>query len=218
MTLKIVHLSDTHFAHEYTRVPEGDILIHTGDALSKGSMQELSQFARWMQSLSHKYKIYVPGNHDEVVEKRPDDARAVLGPEIITLINESVEIEGQIIWGSPYTPFFNNWSFMKYRGPMMEEVWEQMPDKVDILLTHGPPWGILDQVPTGMMPNVGCEDLRKRVLEVKPRIHLFGHIHEGYGMTNVDRISFYNSSIQGDIYEPLRDPQVIEYTITGEKK
>lgn len=217
MNLKIVHLSDTHFAHQFIEIPDGDILIHTGDALGRGSLQELGQFARWMQALPHKHKIYVPGNHDEVVEKMTPLARETLGPDITMLINESVTIEGQHIWGSPYTPFFNNWSFMRYRGPLIAEIWELIPDDVDILLTHGPPHGILDEVPTGMDKNVGCEELRKRLKTIKPKLHLFGHIHEGYGHQRIDGIDFYNSAIQGEFYEPLRAAQIIDYNF-GSKK
>ncbi len=210
ITKKIVHVSDTHFAHQYINIPDGDLLIHTGDALRYGSLQELVQFSKWMNSLPHQHKIYIPGNHDKICEQDTNLAKSELGPNIHFLINEGIELFGKKIWGSPITPWFNNWSFMRYRGSDIAEIWQKIPEDTDILLTHGPPKGILDEVFVGRDRNAGCEDLLERIQVVKPELHLFGHIHEGHGQLHTNGTSFYNSAIMDDWYRPVNSAHVIE--------
>jgi Icc-related predicted phosphoesterase len=207
--MRIVHISDTHMAHNFVQVPDGDVLVHTGDALNYGSEHELIRFASWMKDKPHRHKIYVPGNHDRIVEKDVGLAKALLDG-VTVLIDESIEINGVYIWGSPYTPMFNNWAFMKHRGEDMAKVWEKIPQDTQILLTHGPPMGVLDVA--FPVDNLGCEELAKRMGGLNVKLHLFGHIHESRGYAKKGNTEYYNSAIYGGYDELLRKPQVIDFT------
>ena len=192
--MRIWHISDTHCHHDKLKVPEGiDLVIHSGDASNLkdpyANEHEMRSFITWFDGLKIPNKVFVAGNHDTSIERtlvHPEDIKA-LG--IKYLHKETVEIMGLKIWGSPYVPRFGDWAFMKPRGKMMDKVWKFMDMDSDILVTHSPPKGILDltggymQVSDNekdrirIMENVGCESLRKKVLELKPKLHCFGHIH-----------------------------------------
>lgn len=205
--MKLVLLSDTHMGHEDVVVPSGDILVHSGDATFKGSIKEVSAFGKWFSSLPHKYKIFVAGNHDWLFEKQPALAKSLL-PNIIYLEDSFVEIEGLRIWGSPVQPWFCDWAFNKIRGAEIKRHWDMIPENLDLLVTHGPPYGILDECPGD--GHVGCADLLNAVYRVKPKIHLFGHIHEGSGIVIKDGITFVNGSIMDGMYNVMHQPRVIE--------
>lgn len=202
--MKIVCISDTHNEEMMEQVPDGDILIHAGDATRLGSLQEVAIFAQWWGFLPHKHKIFIPGNHDFLYE----GARSIADTFVRSLQDELMEIEGLKIYGSPWQPEFFDWAFNLPRGEPLRRVWSRIPDDVDILITHGPPFGILDANMSG--EPVGCEDLLARVKEVKPRLHIFGHIHEGYGQRTVGRTTFINASICDEDYVASRKPFVIE--------
>ena len=122
-----------------------------------------------------------------------------------------IDVNGLKIYGSPWTPEFGNWAFMKNRWNM-PYVWEKIPDEIDILITHGPPNGVLDVVQSfdKSISNVGCSYLREMVFKIKPKIHAFGHIHEGYGERYIDGIRFINASICQRDYRPLNNPIVVD--------
>lgn len=130
-------------------------------------------------------------------------------PDGITYLEDSIiSIDGLKIYGSPYTPEFYNWAFMKKRGPQIRNVWDKIPEAVDILVTHGPPLMILDQ--NAQSRHQGCEDLLFKVKEVRPKIHVFGHIHEGYGAEEQFGIKFYNASVLDHHYHLVNKPMAIE--------
>ena len=208
---RIVCLSDTHNRHEDVRVPDGDILIHAGDATNLGTIEEIVRFARWFAALPHRHKIFVAGNHDWLFETNPRLAENLLDGEIVYLCDSSVEIENLIIYGSPWTPRFFNWAFNANRGAEMREKWRLIPETVDVLITHGPPHGILDAVARfDGFENTGCEDLRERVEEVMPRLHIFGHIHEGFGNVDKSGTKFVNAANCDENYFPGNAPIVVD--------
>ena len=213
-TKKIVHLSDTHFGHQFISVPDGDVLVHSGDALWRGEHRELIMFAQWFKALPHPIKIFVPGNHDRIFEDHQLLARQEMGDSVHVLINQEMNLFGKKVWGSPYTPMFNNWSFMRYRGPLIKDVWDMIPADTDILITHGPPHGILDHVPY-TNSNAGCEELMLKFKnkDIKPEIHMFGHIHESYGQLHQDGVSYYNSALMAGASGVFRPAQVIDLVI-----
>ena len=213
--MKIVCLSDTHNCNEQISVPDGDILIHSGDATTTGTLHEIDLFSKWFSGLPHQYKIFVAGNHDWLFQHDREAAERLLYPGIIYLQDSAVEIEGLKVYGSPWQPRFYDWAFNLNRGAEMAEKWKLIPDDIDVLITHGPPNRILDAVPTTWgIENAGCEELRKRVEEIcsagKLRLHAFGHIHCGYGEHEQFGIKFVNSSTCDEQYAPTQPPIIVE--------
>ncbi|AKV04218.1 hypothetical protein AKJ09_10881 [Labilithrix luteola] len=180
---RIVALADTHLYHEGLVVPDGDVLVHAGDMLQHGSLDELVRAAKFLGALPHRTKIVVAGNHEVCLEKRASEARAILEEHgLVYLEDSAATVDGLVFYGSPWTPKFRIWAFGAQRGEEMASKWRKMPDQVDVLVTHGPPLGYGDTVHwAGRTRRVGCPDLRTRVSEVKPRLHVFGHIHQDPG-------------------------------------
>tara|TARA_R110000868_G_scaffold118430_3_gene314058 strand:- start:2367 stop:3044 length:678 start_codon:yes stop_codon:yes gene_type:complete len=182
--MKIWHISDTHTYHGLLKVPEDiDMVIHSGDATNPRdpyvSEQEMLNFISWFSSLPIKHKVFVAGNHDLCVERNFITKIDFMKNGIVYLENDYVEVEGLKIWGSPITPSFGNgWAFNKNRAKT-NEVWKHIPDDVDIVVVHGPPKGILDLSydVTGKLEFCGDSSLKKRMLDVNPKLCLFGHIH-----------------------------------------
>ena len=201
--LRIVCLSDTHLRD--VAVPPGDVLVHAGDFTMGGSLREIERFAAWIGALPHRYKIVIAGNHDFGFERHPHEARDRLDG-VTYLEDQGVEVEGLRIWGSPWQPRFRDWAFNLDRGAPLREKWERIPPGTDLLVTHGPPAGILDRTVSGQ--EVGCADLRDVVFGIRPRLHVFGHIHEGFGVLERDGTTFANASICTVGYEP-RNPCLV---------
>jgi Icc-related predicted phosphoesterase len=196
-------------------VPEGDVLVHSGDATITGTLRELQLFNEWFAGLPHKYKIFVAGNHDWLFEQDRESAESLLDLGIIYLQDSSVELEGFKVYGAPWQPRFFDWAFNLDRGAEMAAKWQLIPDDTQILITHGPPHGILDAVPTaGRVENAGCEELRARVEMIaslgRLKMHLFGHIHCGYGTQKGFGVTFVNASTCDEEYRPTQPPIVID--------
>jgi Icc-related predicted phosphoesterase len=213
--MRIVCLSDTHNCNEQITVPDGDILIHSGDATVQGTLAEIIEFDNWFAALPHRRKIFVAGNHDWLFETNNRFARNLLSDSIVYLQDSSTTIDGIKIYGSPWQPRFFDWAFNLDRGPEIAEKWKLIPDDIDILITHGPPNGILDLVPRkGWDENAGCEELRKKVEEIvnfgRLKLHIFGHIHCGYGMTEQFGVRFVNASNCDESYAPSNEPIVVD--------
>ena len=208
---KLVCLSDTHNCHEQIIVPDGDILIHAGDATIRGTIDEIVLFNDWFKSLPHRHKIFVAGNHDWLFETSNRLARNLLDSSIHYLQDSAVEIEGIKFYGSPWQPRFFDWAFNLNRGAELAEKWKLISDDTDVLITHGPPFGILDEVPRQYsIENTGCEELRKRVEIVRPKVHVFGHIHCGYGTAENFGVRFVNAANCDESYEPTNRAIVID--------
>ena len=209
--MKLVCISDTHGYHDTMHVPAGDVLIHAGDLTKRGTVEETRAAAEWLERLPHEHKIVIAGNHDFLFERDPAAARALF-THATYLEDQAVVIDGVRFYGSPYTPEFFNWAFMLPRGDALRAKWSHIPNGTDVLVTHGPPHKILDLTLHG--DRAGCEALAERVAELKPRLHVFGHIHEGYG-TQGDASSethFMNASICTFDYRPKNAPIVFDLT------
>jgi Icc-related predicted phosphoesterase len=207
--MKIVCISDTHLQHDF-EVPDGDMLIHSGDATWTGKEKEVIEFSKWFGSFPHKHKIFVAGNHDWGFELDREYYTNLLPKDVFYLQDTGRGIEGIRVWGSPWTPEFMNWAFNKKRGQSIASKWKLIPDNIDILITHGPPYGILDDAMYS--GPVGCKDLLNAVHRVKPMYHIFGHVHEGYGVkySTHCRTVFVNASICNQYYVPINKPIVID--------
>jgi 3',5'-cyclic AMP phosphodiesterase CpdA len=217
--MKLVILSDTHC--QQIPVPDGDVLIHCGDHTYKGTVPESDPALQWLVDQPHKHKIIIAGNHEcgweddlsrnsyrapSEVHTKPRHLDKF--PELIYLHNTGIKIGGIKFWGSPYQPHFYNWAFQKSRGEELKRHWSAIPDDTDVLITHGPPYGFGDTNPRD--ERFGDEDLLKRVLEVKPTIHCYGHAHNGYGERFFEGIHFINAAILNEGYQVANKPVEVE--------
>ncbi len=205
--MRIVCLSDTHDLHGDLAVPDGDLLLHAGDATMSGTPQQIEAFDDWLARQPHRHKVVIAGNHDWGFQRTPARARALL--RHATYLEDSLaEVDGLRIWGSPWQPWFYDWAFNLERGPQIAAKWALIPDGIDVLVTHGPPLGILDRTSRGEA--VGCADLLAAIDRVRPRLHVFGHIHEAYGRLERDGCIFVNASNCSERYRPVQPPIVVD--------
>jgi predicted phosphohydrolase len=189
--MRIVAVADTHTFHEdLMPLPAGDVFIHAGDLCRGGRLAELHLVAAWLQALPFRHKIVVAGNHDWCFVREPEEALGVLGDGITYLQDSEVVVEGVRFWGSPWQPAYHDWAFNLPRGAPLAEKWALIPAGVDVLITHGPPHGIGDR--TDERSRQGCEDLLAAVRQVRPFLHLFGHIHQDGGCWRQEGICFAN--------------------------
>lgn len=209
---KLIFISDTHRQHYDMKIPNGDFIIHCGDISGMGRINEIEDFSEWFSKLPHKYKIMIPGNHDFGFENKTEEARNIIESRgIICLIDQSIELESIKFWGSPISPYFNNWAFNRFRGSSIEHHWNKIPENTDVLITHGPPAYInnLSSVIDG--EDVGCEDLYKAIKRIKPKISCFGHIHEGYGTYEDEDTLYINCSLLNRSYYYTNKPIQVKY-------
>ena len=209
--MKIAFLSDTHMAHRRIAVPAVDLLVHAGDITRRGTREELDDFLEWLAVQPATTKLFVAGNHDRICESQPSYVRAraaELG--LVYLEDETVEIGGLVVHGSPATPAFRSMAFNRERGADIRRAWERVPREVDLLVTHGRPKGLGDRTFFGV--HVGCEELRARLVEVRPRLHVFGHIHEAFGEHRAEghETRFLNVATRGLWPGSVRSPVVVE--------
>ncbi|MFN3403938.1 MAG: metallophosphatase domain-containing protein [Cytophagaceae bacterium] len=208
--MKFVTISDTHGYHSQLILPPADAIIHAGDITKSGTKEEVLDFISWFGALDYQYKIFIPGNHDYYLEKcSPEELKSLL-PKNTYLLNDSgITINNIKIWGSPVQPCYHNMAFNRERGEEIKRHWDLIPEDTDILITHGPPFGILDE--NCETENVGCKDILKKVLNFKPKYYVFGHIHEAYGMTCKDGVCFINACVLDRNYKIINFPTVIKY-------
>jgi Icc-related predicted phosphoesterase len=208
---RLVLISDTHGLGR-PFIPDGDILIHAGDLTMMGRTYQIEDVGNWLRSLPHKHKIVIAGNHDWLFERSRFDAVNALGRGIIYLENSSVTVEGLKFYGSPVTPWFNDWAFNIRGSTAIRPFWDAIPSDTDVLITHGPPIGVLDQVSSlGNTEHLGCGELLMAILRIRPKIHVFGHIHGGYGRheTKFGTVC-YNASMSDESYKLVHKPWVVD--------
>jgi predicted phosphodiesterase len=179
-------------------VPPGDVLVHAGDATSRGTSAQLKSFAAFIAAQPHAHKVVIAGNHDFGLEQTPTLGAELFGAAYLS--DSGRTIDGVRVWGSPWQPWFYDWAFNLQRGDALAAKWALIPDDTDVLVTHGPPMGVLDKTLRG--EPVGCEALRDRVAQLRPRLHVFGHIHEAYGVHEQNGTLFVNACNCTLAYEP----------------
>lgn len=197
-------LADTHGFHNDVKVPDGDLLIFAGDATMRGNREELRDFADWANKLPHKYKITIAGNHDFCFKKYRAESERIIAP-MMYLEDEGAVIDNIWIWGTPWTPTFGNWAFMRDENEL-SKIFDDIP-QVDILISHGPPRNMMDESTFG---NVNCGSVSLWRVPT-PKVHIFGHIHEGYGTYTDMECEYVNASIVNFHYEPVNLPFVMEW-------
>jgi Icc-related predicted phosphoesterase len=192
--VRLALLSDTHELHREIDVPDADILIHCGDfTMFSRSMSAITDFNQWLGELPHRHKIVIPGNHDFFLESGPTE-RSLL-PNATVLIDEEIEIEGLRIWGSPVTPLYGG-AFGMSSDRDRRRLYSGISEDVDIVVTHGPPFGILDRAPDSKVHS-GCPELLEAVRRIEPKLHVFGHVHGMPGLVRTDRTTFANVAVLG---------------------
>jgi Icc-related predicted phosphoesterase len=206
--MRIVCISDTHGHHKCVRVPDGDVLIHAGDLTNGGDAEEIKGAMQWLSELPHRHKIAIAGNHDGLFESDPKRAAALVPPSVHYLEDSGCTLGGLRFWGSPVQPWFLDLAFNRARGDDIDRHWQMIPEGTDVLVTHGPPYGKLDRI--GNTERGGCEMLRSRVLKVRPRLHVFGHLHDGYGTDFLSPTMLVNASICNESGRPTRNPIVVD--------
>jgi predicted phosphohydrolase len=210
--MRFVAISDTHCRHHHLQLPKGDVMLHAGDVTMRGLRSELLDFLLWFGHQPFRYKIFIAGNHDFCLEKlKPDALQSLLPPGVIYLNDSGTTVEGIHIWGSPVTPFHHNWAFNRHRGAHIRRHWQRIPSGTDILLTHTPPFGVLDELLSEK--NNGDKDLLETVNALQPTIHVFGHIHEAYGKKVKSPTQFYNCSLMNEQYEVRNKPFTFDLTV-----
>jgi len=222
--MKITFISDTHAKHNQvtSSLPGGDVLIHAGDISNKGYRTEIQDFIKWFSTIeNYTHKIFIAGNHDfscqdevSAVQEllRLNPGSEYLYDDMFLIGDESADYDDMVkVWGSPWQPEFYNWAFnLPRQGAELKEVWNMIPSDVDILITHGPPYGHLDYV-TYSKQNVGCELLRDRIDLIKPKIHVFGHIHSSYGYKFDGTTHFFNAAVLDERYNFTQKPLSVEW-------
>lgn len=216
--MKLLCISDTHGLHN--KIPkewmvEADVLIHAGDICGRGALREVKQFLDWFNSFKqYKSKIFIAGNHDGCFQTHPNEIKELLKqyPSIIYLQDSEILIEGIKFYGSPWQPEFNQWAFNLPRGEKIAEKWSLIPKDTDVLITHGPTYGIGDYVPYKGGEFVGCKDLSNTVFAklTQLKAHIYGHIHFSYGKVDNSCKQFINASVCNESYMVVNEPILIE--------
>lgn len=190
------------------------MLVHAGDVSLRGKREEVIDFLQWFSKQEFQYRIFIAGNHDFFFEKAGEEEIKNLIPGNIIYLNDSgTTVNGMKIWGSPITPWFFNWAFNRKRGEEILKHWDLIPPDTDILITHGPAYGFLDTISNEQ--HVGCQDLLRRVLVVKPKIHVCGHIHESFGSIHRSGIQFINASLLDELYQLINKPVTAFLDLSG---
>lgn len=235
--IRFVCISDTHGKIEGSKLhmPSGDVLLHAGDFTQKGHMNEIQKFNSYLGALPYKVKVVIAGNHDLTFDDNITEASLrTFGVQKSTvesylserglksvkqMLTSAIYLEDSLvtvcgikIYGAPWQPVFCDWGFNLNRGEDILKKWQTIPADLDILMTHGPPVGHGDL--TGGNNNVGCVELLNTVQKrVKPKFHVFGHIHEGYGVTSDGYTTFINASTCTRRYLPTNAPIVFDFII-----
>ena len=241
--MKLIHISDTHNYHSQLEIPECDVLIHSGDIGGKTNLHELTEFLIWFEKQPAKKKIFCGGNHDHILsrERLNKDMNSILNMislqqyedgmnliksyNVIYLMNSEYTFEGIKFWGSPYSLSFyrDRWVFNADKGKEINKVWSKIPSDVDVLVTHTPPYGVLDLIEEKQKQTPdedihrGCQDLmnviKKRLINLK--LHTFGHIHSNYGVikksiSNTRSVLFSNGAVLNNNYKfEIKQPLII---------
>jgi predicted phosphodiesterase len=222
--MKLSIISDTHELHHNVKVPEGDILIHCGDWTNRGEAPAFDRFLTWFAGQPHKHKVFIAGNHELTLEGDSRESALNVIKEYTNkhsnlhfLENSSINIEGLNFYGTPTTPYYFGWAFNFQRGKDIAAEWKKIPDNVNVLITHGPSYGILDLVENsvaniGRDLHQGCQDLADRISNLKElKLHCCGHLHtDGGKKVEVNNIIYVNAAICTERYQPINNPVVVD--------
>jgi Icc-related predicted phosphoesterase len=223
--MKVHCISDTHNKHEEIDLPGGDLLIHSGDIMSSDNPSELLQFLMWLESQLYTTKLFIAGNHDHLLEQKPELIEKILKlfPSIIYLQDSEVTIDHIKFYGAPWIPtnhLGKAFSYLRTDHASADSHWAKIPDDTDVLITHGPAYNKLDKI---MRPirkdqtklNLGCPELGERIKDVNPQLHICGHIHSSQGILDVSEptTTYINAASLGEDYQYSNKRRYIEWEI-----
>lgn len=206
---RIIAISDIHGMYGDLDLPDGDILVCAGDMTNVGRITEIAEFGIWLDNQHGRYKdiIVIAGNHDFGFQNDKQVSVSLLG-NVHYLEDSGIEVQGIKFWGSPYTPMFYNWAFMDYDEELAKH-WKLIPENTEFLITHGPPYSILDRNNKGQ--NCGSRSLYSRIKKLTDlRVHVYGHIHEGFGHEEIADVNFYNVAVLNSNYCLINKPTIID--------
>ena len=207
--LNLVFISDTHTKHKQLTIPECDFLIHSGDISSMGYEHEIVDFLKWFNKQPARYKIFCAGNHDWLFEKNRLLAKRLIPEGIIYLDDEEIVLEGLKFYGSPVQLEFYNWAFNRTEESLAR-YWSNIPTDTDILITHSPVYGILDEINNNGI-HLGSPSLYNEISErLNLMISVFGHIHSGHGTRLINNTLFINASNLDEKYQVAYNPVIVE--------
>lgn len=221
--VRFVCISDTHNMTDGLEVPSGDVLLHCGDFSKRGMPEQVKHFSAFLASLDFSEKIVIAGNHELTFDTGHfDSLKEAFGLDAdiesvatkallsgCTYLEDSyTEVMGYKIWGSPWQPVYCDFAFNLPIGSELAEKWANIANDTDIVMTHGPPAQVLDRNRSG--ESAGCPLLMARIREIRPLVHVFGHIHEGYGVCEVGDTLFLNASTCTRTYQPINPPLVFD--------
>lgn len=225
--IRIVCMSDTHSRFKYPfKIPKGDIFIHAGDFTKTGALKEVIDFNDWIGTLPHQHKLVIAGNHELSFDQEKEQTDCSRSIESINdvknrltnctyLEDKSISLHGINFYGTPWQPEFRGWAFNVPRGQQCLDKWNKIPSDVDVLISHGPPIGHGDLTVRG--ERTGCVELLTTIQKrVKPKYHIFGHIHEGYGVTTDGVTKFINASTCNVSYNPMNLPIVFDFEVAND--
>jgi predicted phosphodiesterase len=234
--MKLTIISDTHTKHRYCEndLPGGDLLIHAGDFMNSGyNPIEAMEFFKWFDEIdNYDFKVFIAGNHDRWMQDKTEEVKGILtGYKTIDYLQDDWMTVGDSdphdpnvktakIYGSPWQPEFYNWAFnLPRNGEELKSKWDMIHEDTDILITHGPAWGFLDDVEGNRNVHLGCELLAERIKQIKPKIHICGHIHSGHGHYFDGHTHYFNASVLNERYSYSHLPWNIDWDpITNEIK
>jgi Icc-related predicted phosphoesterase len=225
---RLVLMSDTHGKHRQVKLPAGDCLIHGGDLTKAGETETIKDLSAYFKESAFPQVICIAGNHDITLHPsfyhehghrfrqaraKPLDVQASRDAlEHCTYLEDSactLNSGGSVVYGSPWTPEYYNWAFNLPRGKAIRSVWSRIPEPTDVLITHGPPLGRGDY--TMHTEYTGCFDLLQEVqTRIQPRLHIFGHIHEGHGVSFDGHTLFVNAANLNSMYQTANRCVVID--------
>lgn len=203
--MRIVFISDTHGNHSDLGTLHGDVLIHCGDFCDGffDEDQTLVEFDEWLGEQNFDVILCVGGNHDFLAETIYKSGKPVF-KNAVYLVDETYHFNGINFYGSPWLPDLEGWANYLPDNKRKEK-WELIPDSTDVLITHTPPFGILDKPRSER--SIGCNFLSEAIQRVKPKIHCFGHVHASPGVVNDSGIEFINATMVNSkmevVYEPI---------------
>ena len=200
--MRLLLISDTHELHRELRLPPADLLLHAGDwTMFSKRMSAVRDFDEWLGEQNLRYgAVGCPGNHEFYLEE--DERKASLTRNLSILNGAEATVGGLRIWGSAVTPLAGG-AFGKSNPTDRSRHWAAIPAGIDILITHGPPAGILDD-------SCGDPELLDAVRRTRPKLHLFGHVHGSYGVHETADTTFVNAALLGPDGDLAYDPLVLE--------
>ena len=233
--MKLVVISDTHTKHSKLTIPECDVLVHCGDFTFQGKYWEVKPFYDWLCKQPATHKIVIAGNHEETFDRGHEKYNPACKAMIADAYDKSIHyledaeivIDGIKFYGTPWTPRFYDWAFngitdadLPYTRSgvtSLTEVYNRIPDDVQVLIAHGPPYDICDMSENGD-ERTGSIEMRRMTREKLAllRLYLCGHIHEARGMEVLDGgITYINASNLGRDYKTISDPIIVHLDENG---